>query len=258
VLVCSAGALPGAADFLQRLERAGKPFLIVSNDASRLPATTAARYQGFGLPVPIERILTSGMLLADHFAAAGLRGAATIVLGSRDSDEYVRQAGGVVVQPGDDRARVVVCADDDGYPMLETVNEVVTVLLRRLGRGEPIHLVLPNPDLVFPSRDDTYGVTAGAIAAMLEAVIRLRDPAGKHRFIPLGKPHPPMFQAAIKHFATIDQRRLVMIGDQLGTDILGAHRAGLDTALVVESGVARLTDLAGSAVLPTFTLGAVG
>lgn len=257
MLVTSGGALPGAADFLRRLDRAGKPYLIVSNDASRLPATTAARYQGFGLPVQMDRILTSGMLIADHFRAAGLEGAQTIVLGSRDSDEYVRQAGGVVVAPGDDRASVVVCADDDGFPFLETVNDVVTVLLRRLGRGQRTHLVLPNPDLVFPSRDDTFGITAGAIAAMLESVMSLRDREGSHRFVPLGKPHPPMFEAAAARFPGLDRRRLIMVGDQLGTDILGAQRAGLDTVLVL-SGVARPGDLAGSEVLPTFTLPAVG
>jgi HAD superfamily hydrolase (TIGR01450 family) len=257
VLVSSAGALPGAAPFLRRLERAGKPYLIVSNDASRLPSTTAARYQGFGLPVAVDRILTSGMLLAEYFAAEGLAGALTIVLGSRDSETYVRDAGGVVVTPGDDRATVVVAADDDGYPFLETINEVVTVLLRRLGRGQRTHLVLPNPDLVFPSSPDAFGITAGAIAVTLEAVMSLRDPGGSHRFVPLGKPHPPMFEAAVRRFPDLDRRRLVMIGDQLGTDILGGQRAGLDTVLV-ESGVARRADLAGSPVLPTCTLPAVG
>jgi len=257
VLVSSAGALPGATAFLERLKRADKPFLIVSNDASRLPSTTAARYQRFGLPVPVDRVLTSGMLLADHFLAHGLAGAPTIVLGSRDSETYVRDAGGVVVPHGDDRATVVVAADDDGYPFLESINEVVTVLLRRLGRGQRTHLVLPNPDLVFPSAADAFGITAGAIAVTLEAVMRLRDPGGSHRFVPLGKPHPPMFEAALRRFPGIDRRRLVMIGDQLGTDILGAQRAGIDTVLA-ESGVARLSDLAGSEVLPTYTLTAVG
>jgi HAD superfamily hydrolase (TIGR01459 family) len=256
VLVSSAGALPGAAAFLARLEWAGKPYLIVSNDASRLPMTTAARYQRFGLPITIDRILTSGMLLAEHFAAHGLAGARTIVLGSRDSETYVRDAGGVVVTHGDDSASVVVAADDDGYPFLESINEVVTVLLRRLGRGERTHLVLPNPDLVFPLGSDAFGITAGAIAVTLEAVMRLRDPSGQHRFVPLGKPHPPMFEAAARRFPDVDRRRLVMIGDQLGTDILGAGRAGIDTVLV-ESGVARLSDLEGSAVLPTYTLNAV-
>jgi HAD superfamily hydrolase (TIGR01450 family) len=256
VLVVSTGALPGAAEFLRRLQVAKKPFLIVSNDASRLPSTTAARYQRFGLPIEVPTILTSGMLLRDHYAAAGLAGALTIVLGTEDSEVYVRDAGGVVVPPGDDRATVIVCGDDDGYPFLETVNQVTSVLLRRLGRGQRTHLVLPNPDLVFPTRDGAFGITAGAIAAMLEAVTRLRDPAGV-RFVPLGKPHPPMYEAAVRRFEGIDRRRLVMIGDQLGTDILGAARAGIDSVLV-ETGVARLGDVAGAEVRPTFTLPSLG
>lgn len=257
MLVASAGALPGAAAFLRRLDDAGKPWLIVSNDASRSPATTVARYRGFGLPVDADRILTSGMLLPAYFAAAGLLGAPMIVLGSEDSAHYVREAGGEVVRPDDDRATVVICADDDGYPFLETVNDVTSVLLRRLARGEETHLVLPNPDLVFPRRADSFGITAGAIASMLEAVMRLRDPRGTHRFVPLGKPHAPMFEAAAARFPSVDRRRLVMIGDQLGTDILGAQRAGIDSVLV-QTGVARLAELATSEARPTFTLSAVG
>jgi HAD superfamily hydrolase (TIGR01450 family) len=257
VLVSSAGALPGAAAFLRRLDQAGKPYLVISNDASRLPATSAARYQGFGLPLAADRILTSGALLRDHFAAAALAGAPTIVLGTEDSAVYVREAGGVVVASHDDAATVLVVADDDGYPFLDTVNDVLTVLLRRLGRGQRTHLVLPNPDLVFPRGPDAFGITAGAIAALLESVLRLRDPAATHRFVPLGKPHAPMFQAAVQRLVPLDPRRLVVIGDQLGTDILGAQQFGLDSVLVT-TGVARLSDLAASPVQPTCVLAALG
>jgi HAD superfamily hydrolase (TIGR01450 family) len=257
VLVSAGGALPGAAAFLRRLAAAGKEALVVSNDASRSPATSAARYRGFGLPVDPERILTSGLLLRDHFAAAGLAGSRCIVLGTEDSYDYVREAGGQVVREDDDQASVVVVADDDGYPLLETVNEVITVLLRRLARGERTHLVLPNPDLVYPRGPDAFGITSGAIAATIEAVLRVRDPRGTHRFVPLGKPHRPMFDAALRRFPALDRRRVVMVGDQLGTDILGAQRAGLDSVLV-ETGVAHLSQLAASEVHPTFTMSGVG
>ena len=94
----------------------------------RSPATSQARYQKMGLPISADRILTSGLLLGDHYARTGLTGAETIVLGTEDSCEYVRAAGGVVVPADDDHARVVVVGDDDGYPFLETVNEVISVL----------------------------------------------------------------------------------------------------------------------------------
>lgn len=253
VLVSATGALPGAAELLHRLDREQKDYLIVTNDASRSPATTARRYAGFGLPLPEDRILTSGLLVADYFAREGLAGARTIVLGTEDSNAYVRDGGGVVVAAGDDSATVVVAADDDGYPFLDTVNEVISVLLRRLARGAATRLLLPNPDLIFPMGGDRFGITSGAVAAMIEAVLHLRDPSGGQRFVPLGKPNRPMFEAAARRFPRVERARTVMVGDQLGTDILGAVRFGID-AVLVQTGVARLVDLAASEVRPTYTL----
>jgi HAD superfamily hydrolase (TIGR01459 family) len=257
VLVRSSGPLPGAARFLGRLRDAGKFHLIVSNDASRSPATTLRRYQDFGLPLDIEQIVTSGQLLLEFYARHGLGGAATIVLGTEDSNQYVRDAGGVVVAPDDDGAQVLVVGDDDGYDFLETVNKVITVLLRRLDRGQKTHLVLPNPDLLFPHSDGTYGFTSGAIAAMLEAILRLRDPGGGQRFVALGKPNAPIFEAALRRCPTQDRRRIVMVGDQFGTDIRGAADFGLDTVFV-ETGIGRPEDAARFGVTPTWRLAAVG
>lgn len=262
VLVCSGGALPGAAEFLARLRQAGKGVLILSNDASRSPTTSWRRYRGFGLPLEVDQILTSGSLLREHYAAAGLVGAPTIVLGTEDSAEYVRQAGGEVVPPHDQRAEVLVVADDDGYDFLETVNQVVSVLLARCDLGRPTRLLLPNPDLLFPRGGSGpgaggFGITAGAIAAMLERILLLREPKGSLRFVPLGKPHAPMFAAAMRQSPTTDKRRVVMVGDQLVTDILGARDFGLDSAFVL-SGVGREADTALHGVDPTWILDRVG
>lgn len=253
VLVRSNGPLPGAARFLDRLRDAGKSFLIVSNDASRAPETTWRRYRGFGLAIDLDQIVTSGQLLVDHFAGAGLIGARTIVLGPPDSTDYVRQAGGVPVSHDDDSAEVVVVADDDGFDLLEALNQVVTVLLTRLDRGDRTHLVLPNPDLVFPRAHAAYGITSGAIAAIIESVLRLRDPSGRLRFEPLGKPHAPIFRAAVRRSPTQDLARIVMVGDQIVTDIRGAADFGLDSVFV-ESGIGRLADGAVHGVLPTWVL----
>jgi ribonucleotide monophosphatase NagD (HAD superfamily) len=45
----------------------------------------------------------------------------------------------------------------------------------------------------------------------------------------------------------------VMVGDQLATDILGAHNAGLDSALVT-TGVTRLDAVPHDAPRPTWVL----
>jgi HAD superfamily hydrolase (TIGR01450 family) len=253
VLVSSGGALPGAAEFVARLSEAGKTVLILSNDASRSAETSWRRYRGFGLPLQADQILTSGALLRDHYARAGLAGAPTIVMGTDDSAAYVREAGGRPVAASDDSAEVVVVADDDGYDLLETVNDVVTVLLARLDRGQSTQLLLPNPDLLFPRGPGSFGITAGAIAAMIESILKLRDPTGSLRFYPLGKPHAPMFEAAMRRSPTQDKSRIVMIGDQVVTDIRGARDFGLDSVFV-QSGIGREADCRLHGVSPTWLL----
>lgn len=229
VLVSLDGALPGAADLLDRLNRAGKPYWLLSNTAARLPEHAAARYWGFGLEVAAERILTSGMLLTDYFKTHSLQGSATLVLGPEDSRIYVERAGGRPVRPGQD-FDVLVLADQAGYALPETLDEVMSALFDRLDRGERMPLLLPNPDLIYPRRRG-FGITAGSLALILEAVLARRYPGRDDlNFVRLGKPHPALFQAAA---AAAASRRLVMIGDQLETDIQGASDFGIDSVLVL-------------------------
>ncbi len=117
VLVHGSGPMPGAAEVLHRLNREGRSYFIVTNDASKLPATAASRFQGFGLPIDAARILTSGMLLAGHFADADLVGRRCAVLGPPDSLRYVRDAGGEVVPP-DEAFDVLVDRRRIGLPVL--------------------------------------------------------------------------------------------------------------------------------------------
>lgn len=254
VLVTSTGPLDGAREFLHRLTDAGRPWLIVTNDASRSVASSARHYGGFGLPVDEAHVLTSGALLAGHFRRRGLAGARCVVLGTDDSREYVREAGGLLVAPDDERADVcVVCGvtDDTSWPYVPTINRLITMLLRRVGNGRPMHFILPNPDIVYPSDTERFAFTAGGVAAMLEAIIALRDPERTHRFEPLGKPHAPMFDEALARLGVADRRRVVMVGDQFGTDILGAVGAGIDSVLI-ETGIGQRGDLATAPARPTW------
>ncbi len=229
VLVHSTGALPGAIELFEYLNQIGKPYYILTNDASKLPETAAMRYKEYGLDLSVDRIISSGSLLKAYFATHHLKGANCIVLGPADSVRYVEQAGGIVVSPGQS-FDVLVIADEAGFPFFETVDKVFTSLCRSLDNGKVVHLILPNPDLIYPKSDHGLGFTSGSIAAMFEAALRARYP---HRndltFIRLGKPHKSIFEEALSRSGT---RKMVMIGDQLTTDIKGARAFGLDAAWV--------------------------
>jgi len=143
--------------------------------------------------------------------------------------------------------------DEPETPFLDTVNRTISLILHRLGSGRPMRFILPNPDVVYPSDVGVFSFTAGGLAALLEAVIRLRDPEGAYRVEPLGKPYAPMFDAALDRLGSPDRRRVVMIGDQLVTDVLGAATAGIDSVLI-DTGVSRRTDLERASVKPTWLL----
>lgn len=51
-----------------------------------------------------------------------------------------------------------------------------------------------------------------------------------------GKPHPYMFKRALKNFKSIDHDRIVMVGDGLTTDIMGANSMNLD-CIFIQTGI---------------------
>lgn len=229
VLVGTAGALPGARALIARLNRAGKPYYLLTNDASKLPETASRRYRGFGLDIAPDRIVSAGALLGPCFAERGLNGSRCAVLGTADSVRFVEHAGGVVVPPGEDFEALVVC-DENGFPFLEGIDRTLSTLYARLDRGDDVDLILPNPDLVFLKSAGEFGIASGTMALMFEAALALRySGRGDLRFLRLGKPHAAIFEEALRRSGTRD---MVMIGDQLATDIRGARDFGLAAALV--------------------------
>jgi HAD superfamily hydrolase (TIGR01450 family) len=229
VLVNNSGAIPGAAGLIDELNRSRKPYYLLTNDSSKLPQTAANRYQSYGLEIASDRIVTSGGLLKNYFKTHNLSDARCAVLGPDDSAQYVSDAGGRVVSPANG-FDVVVIGDEAGFPFVETVDMVLTELFHKVQRREKFHLVLPNPDLIYPKADRGFGITSGSIALIIEAALQLRYPGRPDLcFKRLGKPNAEIFQEALRRSGT---QNMVMVGDQLETDIRGANTFGLDSVLV--------------------------
>ncbi|HUS30772.1 MAG TPA: HAD-IA family hydrolase [Kofleriaceae bacterium] len=232
VLVDAGGLLPRAREFLAELDARRKPFAFVSNDASRSTATYVERFASWGVQVAPERFVTSGSLLPAYFAERKLAGARVAVLGTADSEAFVREGGGdvVAVRPGMEIDAVVV-ADDAGFAFLDGLEASLSAIVRAVEAGRRPALVLPNPDLVYPKGGGELGFTAGTMALMIEAALERRFPGAGLVFDRLGKPEPHLFAAAAKQLG-IAVDRLVMVGDQLETDIAGANAAAVPCALL--------------------------
>ena len=230
VLVDKQGPLPGARALIDTLNGEHKPYFILTNSASRLPETMERHYREQGLEIDTDHIISSGMLLDAHFADHGLVGARTLVLGPDNSQEYARRAGGeVVAMEQAHEVDVVVIADQAGFDLLEGMNHAMSLILRQIDAGRPPHLVLCNPDIIYPVAEGQYGFTAGGLAAMLESILIERYPGEAFRFHRLGKPHAPIFAEGVSRLGS---RNVVMVGDQLATDIRGANDFCIDSALI--------------------------
>jgi len=251
VLVHASGAFPGARELVEFLNDREVPFWVVTNDASRLPKTAADKYRGFDIPVDPDRVITSGQLLTPFFEDRDLTGADCAVLGTDDSVTYVERAGGEIVDVRTDEFDVLVMGDDAGFPFRESMDAALTRLIERFDADDPPVLVLPNPDLIFQRGPDNYGFAVGSLAEMIERVLGERFPSREPTFERLGKPHPPIYREALRRAGTDE---VVMIGDQLATDIAGASTAGLDSVFV-PGGVSTLeAALSGSEVRPDWVL----
>ncbi|UCD77105.1 MAG: HAD-IIA family hydrolase [Desulfobacterales bacterium] len=255
VLVNDSGAIAGASELIRMLNRTRKPYYLLTNDASKLPQTTASRFQSYGLEIAPDRIITSGGLLKNHFKTQNLQGARCVVLGPDDSEQYVVDAGGRVVSPANGFDAVII-GDEAGFPFVETVDTILTALIHKVERREKFHLLLPNPDLIYPKADRGVGIASGSIALIIEAALQLRYPGRPNlRFARLGKPHAAIFEEAVGRSGTRD---MVMIGDQLETDIRGANAFGLDSVLV-DTGITDITAVASpDQPRPTYLMHSVG
>ena len=117
-------------------------------------------------------------------------------------------------------ARLVVVGLDFGltYDMLKTAT-------LRINAGADF--IGTNGDLTFPLPE---GIAPGngSVLAALQAATGVKP-------LVIGKPEVAMFEVAVERLG-VEPGQVVMIGDRLETDILGAQRAGLKTILVL-SGV---------------------
>ena len=254
VLVQGDGPLPHASALIEHLRAIDRPFAVVTNDATRSIETCRARFARMGMPIAPERIITSGSLIIMHARAHDLAGARACVIGPPDTIDYARRAElDVLTWPevsAAPRADVFVLGDFPQQDTLARLEAATSLLLRSMNAGGHPTLVLPNPDLIYPKRAGHVGLTAGSIGHMMEALVRERFPGHELNVARLGKPHAMIYQAGLELVGTPLSRTL-MIGDQLATDILGASRFGMNSAMVSTGLIAAQH---ASGVTPTYLL----
>jgi HAD superfamily hydrolase (TIGR01459 family) len=219
-------AFAPASEALTRFRAGGGAVVLISN-APRPNHAVLRMLDKLGVPrTAFDAIVTSGDL--SRAAIADRPGQTVYHLGpQRDHSLFEGldvRFGGIA------EADYVVCSgffDDDR----ETVEDHQEALERM--RARDLLMICANPDLVV-ERGDRLIPCAGAIAEAYEAI--------GGRVVQTGKPHRPIYEAALEQAAQLrdgahaPHARVLAIGDAIRTDIAGAHALGIP-ALFVTRGI---------------------
>ncbi|WP_292717079.1 HAD-IA family hydrolase [Mesorhizobium sp.] len=231
VLISENEALPGAADILARLNMSGQPYYIVTNISSGSDDTIFARLCRAGLPIPaVDRIVSAGGVARHRVLEEVAAGRLVSYVGSAHAahDVFGKHPNlhcADMVETFD----TLVVIDDEGFDFKRAADHILSIFQRRLVEtGEMPRMIVANADIIYPSKNGSLAFGPSIIGPMLKAGLA---PFGAPPIVAevMGKPGRAIFEECIARAGT---DRLLMVGDQLDTDIKGAKAAGLDTVLV--------------------------
>jgi 4-nitrophenyl phosphatase len=208
-------ALPGVNELLAFLVEQGVTYACITNNASRTREQFSAKLQGMQIAVPPERIITSSTATSVWLRARAPRGTTVFAIGMDGLREALFGDGYFVEQPQNPEYVVVGADFEVTYAKLRTACFAI-----RAGA----HFIGTNPDTTFPM-EDGIAPGVGALIIALEA-------ASDRKALIIGKPEPAMFNTALQMLG-IPADEALAVGDRLDTDILGANRANVPSALVL-------------------------
>ena len=236
VLVRGRQLIPGADEFIQKLQRYGKEYLVLTNNPLYTPRDLAHRLQTSGLEIPPERIFTSAQATA-QFLHDQRPNSKVFVIGESGLTDAIYAINYVITDIDPD---YVVLGETNAYNY-----EVITKAVRLIQKGA--RFIATNPDVSGPSEQGTVPA-CGAMAALIEKT------TGKSPFF-VGKPNPLMMRSAL-NYLDVHSEDTAMIGDRMDTDIVSGVESGMRTILVL-TGVTQDTDIDNLPYRPTWVVDSV-
>ena len=223
----------GGREVIAKIKATGRKVAVLTNDSTHIRQEILENLRRLGFNFEFDEILTSSYLAATYLAQRF--GKASFFLVGEEGLRREHQAAGHNATESRPDAVVVGFDRNLTYQKLD-------LALKHLREGSM--LVGSYGGALYMS-DHGSALSAGPIIKALEYG------SGK-RAVMIGKPSPRMFQLALRR-TSAKAANAVMVGDQVETDLLGAHRAGVHTILVL-TGVERRETIAGSRIKPDLVL----
>jgi len=217
--------LPGATEFIERLNKAGMPYMVFTNGTLRTPRETAEKLSGAGFNVPDDRAMTPSSVAADYFARRRLF--PVLVLGCEGVWRPLREAGVDVVLPPE-YPRKVAAVYVGWYR--EFTMKCFEAALDAVSNGAELFSASNVP--FFASSTGRALGTSFAICAMLKAFTKKDAKV-------LGKPSAEALRYAARRLG-LPQSHIAVVGDDPLCEVRLAHY-GQALAVGVTTGMATRT-----------------
>lgn len=219
VVYAGPGALPHAVESLNRAAETAR-IGYITNNASRTDASVAEHLTSLGLQVAPHDVVTSPQaamrLLADIVPAP----ATILIVGGDGLVDEAQKAGYTITRSADDAPAAVVQGFAPEVAWTDLAEAAFALKLPEDEGGIP--WIATNTDWTIPRERGVAPGNGTLVSAVHTAIGRLATVAGK--------PEVPIFEEAKARF---DAKSALFIGDRLDTDIMGAARAGIASALVL-------------------------
>jgi HAD superfamily hydrolase (TIGR01458 family) len=226
--------VPGAAEAVERMRRAGLKLRFVTNTTSRSRAATLHKLRALGFEVQDEELVTPAVLALQHCRARGHRRVMLLM-----ADE-VKHDFAALDEAGNDPDAVIVGDLGEGFRY-----DVLNRAFRHLLAGAELIALQKNR---FWLRDDGLCLDVGPFVAALEYAAECEAHV-------VGKPAAAFF-AHVLDGVGATPGEAVMVGDDVESDIGGALRAGL-AGVLVRTGKYREPAVAASGIEPTLVVDSI-
>lgn len=232
VLVHDGHPLEGVAETLEMLQQAGQ-VLILTNNSTRSRQQHAQNLSSLGLNIQPDNVICSSDVAAEYLRVTS--GSTQVwPIGEEGLSRELLASGHELVDVPSAAEWVVVGMDR-------------AITYKKLADG--LHALANGARLLATNEDSTYP-TPDALMPGAGAVVGAFRGMGYAPAVTVGKPERYLYEMALKQLGRPDAN-ILMIGDRLGTDILGANRLGIDSLLVL-SGIAQRTEIETSGIAPTW------
>ncbi len=186
-----------------------------TNNSTRSRKDYVTKLKSLGFSISINNVITSGSLTA-KILREKYGGISVYVIGEKGLYEELTMSGLKIVKRKQPKA-VVVGLDRK-------------LTYRKLAKA--LNFILNGALFIATNTDATLPINNGVIPGAGSIVAALVEASGRKPDVIVGKPEPWMYLEVLKR-ENVDKNEVLVIGDRLDTDILGAYRLGIDSLLVL-------------------------